>query len=247
MSMINTGKRLLYAGLFIALSLHGVCCAGEIGAVNSGSEVTPALIEKIIAGFIRSRAGGDPEDISIRVNPVEPIALPQGKVTYEVTSRKQEDYRGSTSLLLAFMVDGRLEKKIWVTAQVDARVGVVVSNRALQRNTIISEEDVRLEKMNASELPADVITDDRGVIGMKAKRTIEPNTPMRTAFVEAPPLVKRGDLVTIVAESDTLKITTQGVVTETGCRGDLVRVINAASRQEVYAKVVDGRTVAVDF
>lgn len=247
MHMITTVKKFVLAGMIVWLSLSCVCSAGEIGAVNSGSEVTPALIEKIIAGFIRSRAGGDSEDISIRVNPVEPMALPQGKVTYEVTPRKQEDYRGSTSLSLAFMVDGRLEKRIWVTAQVDVREEVAVSNRALQRNTLITEDDVRLERMNVSELPADVITDERAVIGMKTKRAIEPNTPMRSAFVESPPLVKRGDLVTIVAESDSLKITTQGVVTESGCRGDLVRVINAASRQEVYAKVVDGRTVAVDF
>jgi flagella basal body P-ring formation protein FlgA len=247
MQLIKIIKRLVLAGMVIVLSLYGVCAAGESGMVNGGSEITPEMVEKIAAEFIRTRVGADPEDISIRVNPVKPMTLPQGTVTYAVTPRKQEDYRGATSLSLAFMVDGRLERRLWVTAQVDVSEQVVVSNRALQRNTVITEEDVRLEKVNVGELPADVVTDARAVIGMRTKRGIEPNSPLRSIFVEAPPLVKRGDLVTIIAESETLKITAQGVVTESGCRGELVRVINATSRQEVYAKVVDGRTVAVDF
>jgi flagella basal body P-ring formation protein FlgA len=85
------------------------------------------------------------------------------------------------------------------------------------------------------------------VIGKRTKRAIDPNLPLKLNFLEVPPLVRRGDLVTIVAESDTLKITTQGIVSENGCKGEMVRVINTNSRKDVYARVVDSRTVAVDF
>ena len=124
---------------------------------------------------------------------------------------------------------------------------MVVSNRPLKRNDVIAEEDVRLEKMNLAELSPNVITDPREVIGKRTKRVIEPGTPLRVNSLEMPPLVKRGDLVTIVAESEVLKITTQGVVTESGCKGDMVRVINTSSRKELYATVRDSRTVAIDF
>ena len=80
-----------------------------------------------------------------------------------------------------------------------------------------------------------------------AKRNLDVNTPLRLTFLEIPPLVKRGDMVTIVAETDVLKITTKGVVTESGCKGDVVRVVNVNSRKELFAKVRDARTVEVDF
>jgi flagella basal body P-ring formation protein FlgA len=62
-----------------------------------------------------------------------------------------------------------------------------------------------------------------------------------------PPVVKRGDLVTIVAETDAIKITTQGVVIENGGKGDMVRVVNTSSKRELFARVKDSKTVEVDF
>ncbi len=86
-----------------------------------------------------------------------------------------------------------------------------------------------------------------GPIGKRTKRVIDASSIFRYNFLEVLPLVKRGDLVTIVAESEALKITTQGVVTEKGCKGEMVRVINTSSRKEVFARVRDARTVEVEF
>ena len=126
-------------------------------------------------------------------------------------------------------------KKSQVTAKIAVSEEVVVSNRALKRHDVITKEDVRLEKMNLAELNTDVMTDPGKVIGKRTKRMVE-GTPLRLNFLEMPPLVKRGDLVTIVAESEALKITTQGIVTENGCKGEMVKVINANSRKELLQR-----------
>jgi flagella basal body P-ring formation protein FlgA len=144
-------------------------------------------------------------------------------------------------------VNGRLEKKAWATAEIEVNQEVVVSNHSLKRYDFITQDDVRLEKMNIAELPPGVITDLQEVIGKRTKRMVEEGTPLRLRFIETPPLVKRGDLVTILAESEALKITTQGVVTESGCAGEMVKVINVNSRKELFARVRDARTVEVDF
>ena len=219
----------------------------KIEVLRGATTITPQRIEEIVKGFILTKMRWDPEAVSIKITPVKEITLAEGKITYEVTPRKKEAYLGTTNLSVDFLVDGRLEKKAWVTAEIEVSEEVVVSNRPLKRNDVIAKEDVRLEKMNLADLSPNVITDPGEVIGKRTKRVVDAGTPLQQTFLEMPPLVKRGDLVTIVAESEVLKITTQGVVTENGCKGDMVRVINTSSRKELYATVRDSRTVGIDF
>jgi flagella basal body P-ring formation protein FlgA len=219
----------------------------KIEVERESVEITPHKVEKMVTRFILRKMTWDPDQVSIKVSPPQAFTLPAGKVTYEVIPRKKEDYLGATNLSVVFMVDGQVRKKIWVNVEIDVTQEVVVSVRPLQRHSVITPEDVRLKKMNLSQLPANVISEPFDVVGKRAKRVIDADVPLRFSFFEVPPLVKRGDLVTILIETEALKISTQGVVTENGCKGDLVRVLNTASRREVFAKVRDARTVEVDF
>lgn len=74
-----------------------------------------------------------------------------------------------------------------------------------------------------------------------------PREPLNSDLVELPPLVKQGDVVMIAAESETLRVSALGQVKEKGRRGERIRVLNLDSKKEVYALVVDGTTVKVEF
>jgi flagella basal body P-ring formation protein FlgA len=50
-----------------------------------------------------------------------------------------------------------------------------------------------------------------------------------------------------MAESDDLKVTVPGRVMEKGYLGELVRVQNAMSKKEIYARVINNLTVMVRF
>ena len=219
----------------------------KIEVTRGAVEITPQRIENIVKGFILSKMRWDPKAVSIRFSAVEGITLPEGSVTHAVTPRQKENYLGTANLSVDFLVDGRPVKRVWVTAEIEVSEEVVVSNRSLKRFEVIGKEDVRLERINLAGLSPGFITDPGEVTGKRTTRAVEAGIPLRTAFLEMPPLVKRGDLVTIVAESAALRITTQGVVTESGCEGDMVKVINTSSRKELYARVLDARTVAIDF
>ncbi len=219
----------------------------KIEVLRESIEISPKEIEKIVKQFIHQKMPWDSKQVTIKTSPTKGIVLAAGEITYEVVPQKREDYLGVSNLSVIFMVNGRVERKLWVNAHIDVSKEVVVSNHLLRRHYTITEGDIRLEKMNLAELSANVVTDPLEVIGKRTKRAIDPNLPLKLNFLEVPPLVRRGDLVTIVAESDTLKITTQGIVSENGCKGEMVRVINTNSRKDVYARVVDSRTVAVDF
>lgn len=209
--------------------------------------ISPKEVEEIVRSFILKKMTWDPNLTSVKIAPVDSISLAAGTIAHEVTPRRNEDYLGSITLGLVFMVNGKAEKKIWVNAEIDVSRKVVVCNRTLPRNHVISQEDIRLDTLSLKEFPEDVITDPLEAIGKRTQRTVDVNSPLKFKCLEVMPLVKRGDLVTIVAESDMVKITTQGVAIENGGKGEMVRVINTGSQKEVYGTVKDTRTVVVDF
>lgn len=101
--------------------------------------------------------------------------------------------------------------------------------------------------LDLANVPANVLCDPDAAIGKRTKKAIGAQTPLRANSVELPPLVKRGDLVTIIAESQSLKITTLGQVKKKGRKGERIPVINLDSKKILHAVVVDTNTVKVDF
>ena len=117
----------------------------------------------------------------------------------------------------------------------------------MRRYQLITEDDIRLQKMDLAELPSNIITSCEEVLGKRTKSAINANVVLRSDLVELPPLVRRGDVVLMIAESDGLKITALGEVRERGRRGERIRVVNLDSKREIYARVLDSKTVKVDF
>jgi flagella basal body P-ring formation protein FlgA len=101
--------------------------------------------------------------------------------------------------------------------------------------------------MDLTELPVGVMTDADDIIGKRARRNIDAGDILRPDLIEMPPLVKRGDMVVIVAESRGIKVTATGEVKSDGLRGERVKVVNLDSNKHFTARVVDKQTVSVEF
>ncbi|MGB7919701.1 MAG: flagellar basal body P-ring formation chaperone FlgA, partial [Desulfobacterales bacterium] len=143
--------------------------------------------------------------------------------------------------------DGRFQKTIRATVRVEALAPVVVAARPIGRLRPITNDDLKTEKMDLTELPVGVMTDAEDIIGKRARRNIDAGDILRPDLIEMPPLVKRGDMVVIVAESGGIKVTATGEVKSDGLRGERVKVVNLDSSKHFTARVVDKQTVRVEF
>jgi flagella basal body P-ring formation protein FlgA len=146
-----------------------------------------------------------------------------------------------------FKVNRHLEKKIMATVNIEVLAEMVATKRSLRRYQMITEDDIHLKKMDLSKVKSDAVTTYEEVLGKRTKRAINTDEVLRTDHIELPPLVKRGDVVSIIAESDGLRITALGEVKKKGCRGERIRVLNLDSKKCIYACVLDSKTVRVDF
>jgi flagella basal body P-ring formation protein FlgA len=85
------------------------------------------------------------------------------------------------------------------------------------------------------------------VIGKRLKRDMPSGAVVTNQALEDRPILKKGDLVTILAENGRLVVRAKGTTMEKGKVGDTIRVKNVSSGREVMGKVLNSSTIAVHF
>ncbi len=205
-------------------------------------------IEKVVLDYIYRKIPWERDKVkvgNIKIN--SGVRLPKGNVAYKVLPPDNTDFLGTVPMSVVFQVDGKFCRKVWAFVNIEVLTEVVVAKRPIGRYHIISEDDLCLQKMDLAKLSSNIITDIEDVLGKRVKRAIKAKTVLRTDLVELSPLVKRGDIVLIIAETEGLRITALGEVKEKGRKGERIRVANLDSKEKIYARVVNSNTVKVDF
>lgn len=177
----------------------------------------------------------------------ESVFVHEGKVTFAISPRPREDYLGLVPIQVVIKVDGHEEKRVWVRLDVEMPVPVVMARRRIEPDTVIRSGDLYVAEKDLARLAGGAVTDPAQVIGMRARRPIAPNAVLRADMVEAALILKRGDIVILVAGSGNLIATARGEAQEKGRTGDWIKVRNIASHRIIYGRVVDSSTVRVDF
>ena len=220
----------------------------SIEVSRSFIEVSQEKIKGLVSDYISEKLLSGNPNASIRsIQVSESLRLPGGRITYEVTAPRNREMVGQVPFGVNFDVNGKLYKRVWATATIEVLADVVITKKPLGRHKPITEDDIMVLKMDLAKAPADVITDPEMVLGKRTRRAIGSQTMLRANLVEFPPLVKRGDVVVIVAETNGLKITALGQVKKKGALGDRIPVVNFESKKVLYARVVDANTVKIDF
>jgi flagellar basal body P-ring formation protein FlgA len=219
-----------------------------VEVVRSAVKIEETELKQIISDFILHNIPRDNKTARIKeIQVPQGVILPKGRVAYKVAAPQCRKLMGKCSISVDFSVNGHSQKKVWATATIEILGPVAVTRRPLGRHKPITEDDIELQTMDLSDLPDGVIADPEAVLGKRTRRAIGAQTPLRADLIELPPLVKRGDLVVIIAETNGLKITTLGQVKKKGRLGERIPVVNMDSKKTLYARVIDSDTVKVDF
>ena len=175
------------------------------------------------------------------------IVLPAGNASYEVVSPQEWEGWGRGSLALIVRVDDRVIKNIPLNVEVEALADVVVAARSLERGMVVEKGDVVLQKRDMATVPVRVCRNLDEAIGKRVRVGTRSNSALRSDYLERLPVVKSGQLVTIVAENDRFRITAAGRSRGNGAEGETVVVQNLNAQKDIPAVVVDANTVRVEF
>lgn len=230
--------------------------AGAVNSKNNPQDMTPhgfqiipeakfrkTFHEYFCRGLNKKRSDVVISKLKITGN----VPVPDGKISFQVFQKGKRRLEGHVRLIVLVKVNGVVKNKLKLSGWVDIFESVVCASRDLKRGEKINEDDLYLVRRNTSHLSSKVLTDRRTIIGLMVKHSIKADTCLKEWMFEKTPIVDRGDIVTILAESGALKVTVPGRVLMKGYAGELVKVQNLMSNKEIYAKVVNPSTVMVDF
>jgi flagella basal body P-ring formation protein FlgA len=195
--------------------------------VKAENVVSPAAVYAAVKAYIARHAPWKPDQLKIT------------RMTYDQTS--------SVPFRVQIMVDGQVAGRVIAPATIEVWSDVVLAVKPLGKFQPIEADDIQVKKMNLARVPANVIVRVDQVLGQRAKHNIAANSVLRNDQVESPPVVRRGEVVQMVAESAVLRVAAKGIAKENGTVGERIRVMNLRSRKIVYAQVVDHQTVQVEF
>jgi len=226
-----------------------VTCLGiSSSAFAGGTTLTAKKVRAATQEFILDRTRDSGMEIKIkRISIDEDIVVPAGKVSYEFIAPRQWEGWGRTVLGLVVRVDDQLVRNMSIPVEVAALTDMVVALYPLPRGTVIEANDVSLQKRDVAEVSSKVTFDLSDVLGKRVRIPIRANTPVRSDYLERVPVVKNGQVVTIVAENGDLRVTATGMARGAGAEGDFIMVQNMNSKKTVQARVIDSGTVAVNF
>jgi len=131
--------------------------------------------------------------------------------------------------------------KVWsvhVPAQVTIYREIPIALRDIARGEVISENHIGTNVVNVSSIRQAFLADTQAIVGKEAKRNISSGEPFRTALLDAPTAVKRGELVTLESLAGSIKVSSAGTAMADGRVGQKIRVRNNSSERIISGVVI---------
>lgn len=234
-------KRLYYGIFIMFLAVATLFPRLSQAAIDREQELNEA-----VTAFVKTRTAGMGWQVRLRrISVSVALNLPEGPIDYEIVAPQQWEGWGNISIAVMARQNDKIVRNIPVRVDVEALADMVVTRRQIEYGTVIAAADLVLQKREItwnSHLAARKIDE---VAGKKARTTLRVNQPVRGDQVEKVPLIKSGQMVTIIAENGVMKISVTGKAHSSGAEGDIIRVQNLTSLKEIPAKVIDASTVQV--
>lgn len=118
-----------------------------------------------------------------------------------------------------------------------AAAETLVAARTIPAQSIVTAEDLTL---TPQDIPGGV-SDPAALVGMETRVAVYPGRPVRPGDLVFPAVVERNQIIILTYQRNGLAISTEGRALGRAGPGDLIRVMNLASRATVTARIgLDG-------
>ena len=132
---------------------------------------------------------------------------------------------------------GGAYRKVSIDAIARAWQDEVITTRPLGYRQLITDADVSDQRVLLDRLPNEPLLTREQIVGQQTARALAPGSPFTAHTVEAVPMVKSGQLVTVTLARAGLQLTTVARALEPGTMGQCIKLKNESTRDNFEATV----------
>jgi flagella basal body P-ring formation protein FlgA len=238
---------------FMAAKLHQLGCRDalfrgpvSIIATRDSQTVAADKVEEMLRSYIESHMPWKAADTVIDINPPPTVAgLPAGQTAIRFECDGDYRYVGDTTFKTTVVVGGKPCKTMYMRASIHPFGRVAVATRDIKRGELISDSDCTMVRKDLGDLSRGFFADRAGLRGLVAARSIPTGAVISTRSVDRPVAVKRGRVVVAEVRGNGFRITAMAKAMDNGRVGDVIRLMNVASKKALTGEVLDANTVKV--
>lgn len=203
-----------------------------------GAEQSLAAITAAAEKFVIELTQHSPDiDLEIKAAPLDP-RLKLAACSQPIAVYAPPGFRAMGNSNVGVRCEGAQRWNILLPVNVRAFANVLVTTHPLSRGTPIAENDIKLARREISNLTGGYITSVTDVIGHVTTQPLMMETVLSRFSVTSPPLVRRGEQVTIIASGDGIEIRSEGIAQQNGVLGATVTVSNTSSKRQIEGIVM---------
>jgi len=202
------------------------------------------ILKQDIRQFIEKQLSQDLKNkeyqlTTFNVRGLEPY--PQGNLKFRLGSNDYIGNNGKFSFFLDVIIDEKKEDRVSVSGSVAVFENVLHTKKSYKRGETISKENTCQKKKNIFELSDNFIKTFQEIDGKILKASIRKGDYLKTDLLSDPPLVQKGEIITLVAKNENLLIVTSAISKEDGFENGVIRVENLRSGKLVRG-IVKGKS-----
>jgi flagella basal body P-ring formation protein FlgA len=150
-----------------------------------------------------------------------------------------------TNVTIGVRCSGTTLWTLYVPARIVAKRPIVVLTRPVPRGTVLTAQDIDVEVREIGSLGAGYFEDPGVIIGKVLTRNVSAGQVVSPTLLTGNIAVRRGQLVTLHANSGSVTVSMEGTALADGSVGERLRVKNNASARVVEGVVRDDGSVEI--
>lgn len=199
-----------------AFALSGLLLLGCRLALANGDSAGPsyqqhASIQEAAVAEIRSALSGQGTRVVAQADSIDDrLRLPL--CTQALDAELPFAGTRSNRVTVEVRCAGEQPWKVYIPVRLATYGQVVVAARAISRDQILAAEDLTVAELELSSLRQDQLSDPKHVIGKKMRRAVAEGAPITASVLTTPPMIRRGQLVTVQASGSRVSIAMKNAV-----------------------------------
>ena len=134
--------------------------------------------------------------------------------------------------------------QIYLPMKINKMQPVLVAAGNLNKGTVLDSSNTKINFINTYKIRGETLSNNTKIIGAKLKRNIQKNSAIYTSNIC---VICKGDIISIIASSDTFQIKTNGTALANGTVGEQIRIKNNRSGKVITGQVKTTNKVVINL